>query len=57
MKDMIISEKTRKKTISEGIVNTTVPVKMAWGLSLVNFAERYNWTMNNADLDTAKKQG
>ncbi len=56
MKDVIISEKARKeKMLSENIVNMTAPMKVARVLSLIDFAESYNWAMSDADLDVAKE--
>ena len=58
MKDMIILEKAReKKMLSESTANTTVSAEVAWVLSPINFAGRYNWTISNTDLDTAKELG
>lgn len=53
---MIISKQTREeKILSENITNTTTPAEVAWVLSSINLAERYNWVMSNGDLDAEKK--
>ena len=58
MKDVIITEKAREKErLSKGIADTIPPAKVAQALSPVDFAGRYMWAMNNADLDAAKKLG
>ena len=58
MKDVIISEKAREEKMqSESIADMTALAKVAWVSSFVDLAERYNWAMSNADLDTAKKLG
>ena len=55
---MIITKMVReKKGVSKNIANTTAPAKMAQRLNLVNFAERYIWAINNANLDAFKKLG
>lgn len=42
MKDMIILKNTReKKEILKSIADKTVPVKLTWALSLVNFVGGY----------------
>ena len=56
MKDVIILEKARKKKmLLESIADTTVQAEMAWVLSLIDLARRYNWAMSNADLDAVKE--
>ncbi len=58
MKDMIISKKAKEKEILlEDIADTTVLAEVAWVLSVVDLAGRYNWAINNTDLDTAKELG
>ena len=55
---MIILEKVRKKEILlKGIMDTIAPAKMAWVLSRINLAGRYNWAMSNVNLNIAKELG
>ena len=37
------------------ITDTIPPAKIVLVLSLIYFFERYNWAINNADLDIIKK--
>ena len=56
MKDVISEKKAReKKELLENIADTTMPTKVAQALSPVDLAEKYIWTMSNADLDVTKK--
>ncbi len=59
MKDVIISEKVREEEMLslKGIADTTALAEVARVSSLVDLARRYNWAINNADLDTAKELG
>lgn len=56
IKDVIILEKTKKKEkLSIDIADITTLVKMAQVLSLVNFARKYIWSINNTNIDVTKK--
>ncbi len=57
MKDIIISEKTREKKLSEGPADTTAPAEVAWTSSPIDLAWKYRWAMSNVDMDAAKKLG
>ena len=57
MKDVIILDKARKKTLSEGLVDITTSAEMAQALSSVNFAWRYKWAISIIDMDVAKELG
>ena len=56
MKNVIILEKVRKKEMpSKNIANTTALVKIAQISIFIDLARRYNWIINYADVDAAKK--
>lgn len=56
MKNITILEKVRKKKVLlVGILDTTASTEMSQTSSLIDFAEKYNWAMNNADLDAVEK--
>lgn len=56
MTNIIILEKAKeKKKLSKNFINITIVVKMTQILSLVDFAQKYRWAMNKADIDEAKK--
>ncbi len=58
MKDVIISEKAKEdEMLSKSITDTTAPAEVAWVLSPVDRVGRYNWAMNDTDLDAAKELG
>lgn len=55
---MIILEKNiEKKKLSKRIADTTTLAEVFQVLRFDNFAERYKWAINNADLDKAKDLG
>ena len=58
MKAVIILEKTREEEmLSKNIANTTTPAEVAQVSSLVDLTGRYNWAMNDANLDLVKELG
>lgn len=58
MKDVIILKKTREnKMLLDGITNITILAKMAWTLSFINLAWKYNKVVSNTDMNAVKKLG
>ena len=55
MKDIIISEKAKRKKLLEIPVDTTVFAKMAQTSSSINLVWKYRWAISNVDIDVAKK--
>lgn len=56
MKDKIILKKIRKKRqLLKCIMNITILAKIAQGYSVTDLALKYNYTMSNVNLDSAKK--
>ena len=55
---MIIEKKAKKKEkLLEDIVDITALAELAQASSPVDFAEKYMWAMNNANMDAAKELG
>ena len=58
MNNIIITQKTRKKEgLSKSIVDITVLAEVAQSISVVDLIGKYICTVNNVDLNTAKKLG
>ena len=56
MKNIIILEKTKeKKKLSNFFIDITAVAEVIQILSSVDFAWKYRWAMNKADIDKAKK--
>lgn len=56
MKDIVILKKTKeKKILLKDIRDTTGLTKIISALNQVNFARKYKWAINNADIDIDKK--
>lgn len=45
----------QKKSLSGGVRDKTLPAKEAWALKYIDLAKRYEWTINNVDLDEANE--
>ena len=54
---MIKKKSMEKEGLSESITNIIAMTEVTWVSSFVNFAKKYMWTMNNADMNVAKKLG
>lgn len=57
MKDIIILEKVKKKTLSKDSADIIVLGKLTWVLSFINFIWRYKWKISNVDINTIKRLG
>ena len=55
MKDIIISEKARKKKLLESPVDKTALAEVARAFSPVNLTWRYRWAISNIDMDATKE--
>ncbi len=55
MKDVIISEKARKKKLSESPADTTASAKMAQTSSSIDLVWKYRWAISNVNIDVAKE--
>ena len=56
IKNMIISKKA-KEMLWKNIMDTTAPAEVAQISNAIDFVERYNWIINNTNLDIVKKLG